>query len=29
MGQFMRIVEAPYIIQETLSQVAGGAAAGK
>lgn len=25
MGQFMRIVEAPYIIQETLSQVAGGA----
>lgn len=29
MGQFMRIVEAPYIIQETLSQVAGGAASGK
>jgi hypothetical protein len=29
MGQFMRIVEAPYVIQETLSQVAGGAAAGK
>lgn len=29
MGQFMRIVEAPYIIQETLSQVAGGAPAGK
>ncbi|MFZ5484428.1 MAG: hypothetical protein ACOZB0_09380 [Pseudomonadota bacterium] len=26
MGQFMRIVEAPYIIQETLAQVAGGAA---
>ena len=29
MGQFMRIVEAPYIIQETLAQVAGGAPAGK
>jgi len=29
MGQFMRIVEAPYIIQETLTQVAGGAPAGK
>lgn len=29
MGQFMRIVEAPYIIQETLSQVAGGAASVK
>lgn len=29
MGQFMRIVEAPYIIQDTLSQVAGGAPAGK
>jgi hypothetical protein len=29
MGQFMRIVEAPYIIQETLSQVAGGAPVGK
>jgi hypothetical protein len=29
MGQFMRIVEAPYIIQETLSQAAGGAPAGK
>lgn len=26
MGQFMRIVEAPYIIQETLAQVAGSAA---
>ena len=29
MGQFMRIVEAPYVIQETLSQVAGGAAPSK
>ncbi len=27
MGQFMRIVEAPYVIQETLSAVAGGAVA--
>lgn len=29
MGQFMRIVEAPYIIQDTLSQVAGGAVVAK
>ncbi|NTV96077.1 MAG: hypothetical protein HGA75_11790 [Thiobacillus sp.] len=29
MGQFMRIVEAPYIIQDTLAQAAGGAPAGK
>lgn len=29
MGQFMRIVEAPYIIQDTLSQVAGGAVSAK
>ncbi|TCJ15052.1 hypothetical protein EZJ19_08310 [Parasulfuritortus cantonensis] len=29
MGQFMRIVEAPYIIQDTMAQAAGGAPAGK
>ncbi len=29
MGTFMRIVEAPYIIQETLAQVAGSAPSGK
>lgn len=29
MGQFMRIVEAPYIIQDTLAQAAGSAPAGK
>jgi hypothetical protein len=29
MGQFMRIVEAPYIIQETLAHVAGSAGAAK
>lgn len=29
MGQFMRIVEAPYIIQDTLAQAAGAAPAGK